>query len=83
MIEVKFNYGILAETLEQQANEQGFTLGENAEEFKKLKYAINICRLKDVLTDKELSNAIERLNKKVMKVLKIKESDMIRCAYEE
>lgn len=41
-MEIKFNYGAMADGLEEQAKKQGYTLGENANKFEKIRFSINI-----------------------------------------
>lgn len=65
-IQVGFSYGILAKSLEEQANEQGFTLGEKADNLQKsLKY-IHHLYMSDLLTDTQEKTIINKLHKKVI-----------------
>lgn len=70
MTQVGFSYGAVADPLEQQANEQGYTLGEKAEHFEKCKEAIVRLMFADILTDSQRDKAYQKLNKQVAKVLK-------------
>ena len=66
MTEVTFAHGVLSPKYEQQANEQGYTLGEKAKEVEKLRDAINILFMHDVLTDSQRWNAYHRLQNKMI-----------------
>ena len=67
---VGFGYGAMCESLEKQANEQGYTLGKNAEKYEECKESIITLMLADVLTDSQVDKAIQKLNKFVVKSLK-------------
>lgn len=67
---VEFRYGMLCDDLEKQANEQGFTLGDEAEMLERLRFSLNMCAFHGILTDSETNKAFERFHKKVMKALK-------------
>jgi len=66
---IGFSYGVLSETLEQQANEQGYTL-KNSELYEKLKEALNLLKF-HLTTDSENDKLFQKLHKKVVKDLKI------------
>lgn len=68
---VGFSYGVLFDTLEEQANDQGYTLGDNAETFEKIREAINMCMF-HVATDSQVSAMTKKLHNKVVKSLKLK-----------
>lgn len=67
--QIEFSYGILSGTLEEQANKQGYTLGEEAEKLEKIRKAINMCKF-HVATDSQVSSMIKKLHDKVIKALK-------------
>ncbi len=67
--QVSFGYGILTDTLEEQANKQGYTLGDKSEILEKIKLSINICRF-HVATDSQVSAMTKKLHNKVIKALK-------------
>jgi len=67
---VGFNYGIIGESLEEQANKQGYTLGKDADTFEKIRKAINMCMF-HVATDSQVSLMTKKLHNKVTKALKI------------
>jgi len=59
-------YGALY-NIEEQCNQQGYTLGEKKELIETLHHDINMCHIHGILTDAEWSKAIARLNKLVGK----------------
>lgn len=67
--QIEFSYGVLSDTLEEQANKQGYTLGEEAEKLEKIRKAINMCKF-HVATDSQVSSMIKKLHNKVIKALK-------------
>jgi len=67
---VGFSYGILYDTLEKQANEQGYTLGDKAEMFEEIRNSINVCMF-HVATDSQVSAMTKKLHGKVVKALKL------------
>lgn len=68
--EVKFSYGALSGTLEEQAGWQGVTLGDKAERLEAIRRSINMLMLHDILTDGEAERARKKLHKQVIKNLK-------------
>jgi len=68
---VGFSYGVLMPTLEEQANEQGFTLGDKAETFEKLRESISWLTFHNILTDSQINMAYKKLQKQVVKSLKL------------
>lgn len=69
-MEVGFHHGCLSDSYEKQANEQGFTLGDNAEMLEELRHSYNMLRLHDCITDSQASKIVQKLQKKVVKSLK-------------
>ena len=67
---VGFNYGVLHPTLEHQANEQCFTLGEHAKNLEISRASITWLLFRDILTDGQANNAYMRLNKQVFEHLR-------------
>ena len=69
------NYGALYK-IEPQLNENGYTLGDQAEIGERLHFGINICYIHGIITDLERSKAFARLNKWIGKnAVKIKDGD--------
>ena len=68
--EVIFHYGALSDPLEQQANEQGFTLGDKAELLQDLNRSMIMCRLHGLCTESQKDAMVKKMQKKVVKALK-------------
>ena len=68
--EVIFHYVALSDPLEKQANDQGFTLGDNEELLQELNNAVITCWIYDLCTDSQHNAMMDKLQKKVMKALK-------------
>lgn len=68
---VGFGYGALCKPLEEQANEQGYTLGNKAERFENIREAIHTLTFGDILTDSQIDKSFQKLNKQVIKNLKV------------
>lgn len=68
-MEIVFRYGILCDSLEKQANEQGFTLGDKSEKFEKIRNAISMCKF-HVATESQTESMFKKLQKEVVKALK-------------
>ena len=66
---LEMHYGALFK-IEEQLNEQGFTLGENEETLEKAHFSINYLFIHRLLTDSEKNRCLDRLHKKVLKALK-------------
>jgi len=66
---VGFYYGVMYESLEEQANKQGYTLGKEAEKLEKIRKAINMCMF-HVATESQTSTMTKKLHNKVVKALK-------------
>lgn len=69
--QIGFHFGILAEPIEKQANEQGFTLGDMAEDYTTIIDGIILAWYQNILTDSEFDKAKHRLMKKIIKDLKL------------
>ncbi|WP_145413445.1 hypothetical protein [Paenibacillus xylanexedens] len=68
-VSVRFGYGVLSPTLEEQAKEQGFTLGDKAEFLEELRKAKTMLMF-HVLTESQSKSITEKINKKVISSLK-------------
>ena len=66
---VTLHYGVLADSLEQQANEQGYTFADKVDFVEDLRHAYNM-GVFHFLTDKEKVSALKKVNKKVVSFLK-------------
>lgn len=69
---VGFNYGIVSESLEVQANKQGYTLGDKAEKIDKTHEAIKRLCIEGYFTESQYSSILKKFNKNVVSKLKIK-----------
>jgi hypothetical protein len=74
MNNVGFRYGVLGDSLEEQANAQGYTLGEEGDKFEKIRKAINMCMF-HVATESQVKIMTEKLHKKVVGALEILENE--------
>ena len=68
--EVIFHYGALSDSLEQQANAQGFTLGDKAELLEELGRCMVMVYVHGICTDSQHTAMMNKLHKKIMKALK-------------
>lgn len=68
--EVMFSYGALSNSLEQQANSQGYTLGEESEFLQKLNNSMIMCWIHGLCTNSQQEAMMNKLQKKVVKALK-------------
>ena len=65
------DYGFEEPTVEKQLNEYGVTMGDKAELVEKLKNAVLLLYVHDILTEGQEQRAIERLHKMVEKEMKM------------
>ncbi len=73
-MEVGFSYGVLCGELEEQANKQGFTFGDDIEFVESLRKAYHMgCFY--FLTDKQKDMVIKKIHKEVVKRLKPLKND--------
>lgn len=70
MSEVGFYHSAFADSYEKQANEQGYTLGEKAEEFDKIAFAYNILRIHGYFTEKQEESICKKIQKNLVSCLK-------------
>lgn len=68
-MQIRFSYGVLQPSLEEQAKEQGLTLGSEADKFEKIRKAINMCAF-HVATQSQISSMEMKLHKQVCKAVK-------------
>lgn len=69
-MEVRFYHGALCDPYEKQANEQGYTLGEEKELLEKLGFSIVFCWIHGLLTDSQYDAALKKMQKRLVKALK-------------
>lgn len=68
--QVTFYHGALSDPYEEQANAQGFTLGDKAELMDKLGFGLVINHIHGTLTDSAYDKALQKLQKQIVKNLK-------------
>ncbi len=69
-MEVGFRHGALCDSYEKQANEQGFTLGDKAELFDKIRHSYNMLRIHGYLTDSQADMVCKKIQKNLVKSMK-------------
>lgn len=72
MSEVKmvgFHHGALCDSYEKQANEQGFTFGENAEFVQKVGFGLVAAYIHGCITDSEYDKILKRFQKILVEML--------------
>lgn len=70
MAEVEFVYGAVTDSLENQAKDQGYTLGGRREILENMKYGLVLNHLHGTLTDSAYERALQKLHKQVIAALK-------------
>lgn len=68
--EIGFHFGALSETLEEQANEQGFTLDDYAEFCENVKMGLVAAHIHGFITDGEYNKILPRFMKYIVKNIK-------------
>lgn len=69
-MKVGFHYGALCDPLEKQANDQGFTLGDDKEYLEDLERCMLMCWFHGLVTDSQKDEMMKKMQKKVVKALK-------------
>lgn len=69
MAEVGFHYGALSDSLEKQANDQGYTLSVRGETLEKMKWGLVLNHVQGTLTDSAYERALQKLHKQVIDAL--------------
>ena len=73
---VAFYHGVFANTYEEQANEQGYTFGEQAEWIEKVACGIICGHIHGIITDSEYDRIMQKFQKKILlKYIKRLESE--------
>lgn len=70
---VEFHHGALCDPYEKQANDQGFTLGKNAEHLHNCGDYATYLWIHGLLTESMYDKVLQKLQKKLVKALKPKE----------
>ena len=63
---IGFHHGALSPTYEEQANEQGFTFGDNAEWIEEVGKGLKCLWIHGCLTDGEYNKVLQRFQKKIL-----------------
>lgn len=63
---VCFHHGALCDTYEQQANEQGYTFGDEAEWVQNVGFGLVCAHIHGVITDGEYNKILKRFQKKIL-----------------
>lgn len=63
---VGFYHGALADSYEKQANDQGFTFGEDAEWVQKVGFGLACAHIHRCITDAEYDKILHRFQQKVL-----------------
>jgi hypothetical protein len=71
--QVEFHHGALSAPYEEQANDQGFTLGKERKRLEQLGFSLVYCWIHGVLTDSQYDMGLKKLQKQLVKALKPKE----------
>lgn len=69
MAEVGFHYGALSDSLEKQANDQGYTLSVRGEVLEEMKFGLVLNHVQGTLTDSAYERALQKLHKQVINAL--------------
>lgn len=70
MSNIGFYHSAFADSYEKQANEQGYTLGEKAEEFDKIAFSYNMLRIHGYFTDKQEESICKKIQRRLVASLK-------------
>lgn len=71
MKEIEFHHGALCDAYEKQANDQGYTFGNNAEFVQKVGFGIVAAYIHGCISDSEYNKILQRFQKKILvKMLK-------------
>lgn len=66
MIKVGFHHGVLADSYEEQANEQGYTFGDNADWVQKVGFGLVAAYIHGCITDAEYNKILCRFQTKIL-----------------
>ena len=77
MIIATFYHGALSDTYEKQANDQGFTFGEEAEWVQKVGFGLVCAYIHGCITDSEYDRILQKFQKKILckKLKRLQESE--------
>lgn len=63
---IEFHYGALADSLEEQANKQGYTFGNMAEWIEDVSFGLVCSHIHGVITDSEYDKILKRFQDKIL-----------------
>lgn len=63
---VGFHHGALSDTYEEQANAQGYTLGDHAEFAQNVGFGLVAAHIHGCITDSEYDKILQRFQKKIL-----------------
>ena len=66
MAMVGFHHGALCDDYEKQANEQGFTFGEDAKFVQEIGFGLVAAYIHGCITDREYDKILQRFQKKIL-----------------
>lgn len=72
---IKLQHGIYPYTYEQQARDQGYTLGKKSEYYERMRNAFNTLRMNDFLTESQSDAICKKLQKRIVVDMKKLEVD--------
>ena len=74
---IEFYHGALSDTYEKQANEQGYTFGEDAEWVQKIGFGLVCAHIHGCITDGEYDKILRRFQQKILlkKLKSLKENE--------
>lgn len=67
---IGFHHGALCDPYEKQANDQGYTLGNDGGRLEKLGFSLTFARMHGCLTDAQYDAALKKLQKQLVRALK-------------
>lgn len=69
-MDIMIHYGCLADKLEKQVNQYGFTLGKAEERLQKLNDAMLMCWVHGLVTDSQKDSMMKKMQKQIIKAMK-------------
>ena len=85
MSQIEFAHGALCDSYEEQANRQGYTLGQKAAFFVKVAFAYNLLRIHGFLTGAQTDSVCQKIQKKLVSdirpIPKGSQADVRGCLY--
>ena len=63
---IEFHHGALSDSYEKQANEQGFTFGENAKWVQDVSFGLVCAHIHGCITDAEYDRILRRFQQKIL-----------------